>query len=71
MTTQKIIGILLIVGGAALFVFGYQASQSVSEQVFETFAGRFTESTTWYLIGGAGLALFGVVLLAVRGGDDA
>ncbi|MBZ2190559.1 DUF3185 family protein [Alcanivorax sp. JB21] len=66
MKPQTILGILLLIGGAALFFFGYQASQSVGEQVFETFAGRFTESTTWYLIGGAAAALCGVILLAMQ-----
>ena len=71
MTTQKIVGILLLIGGAALLVFGFQASQSVGEQVFETFAGRFTESTTWYLIGGAAIALCGLLLLTIWRGDHA
>ena len=65
MTSQGIFGILLLIGGVALFFFGYQASQSVGEQVFETFAGRFTESTTWYLIGGVAIAVLGLILMAM------
>lgn len=70
MTTQNIIGIVLLIGGAALFFFGFQASQGTGEQVYETFAGRFTDSTTWYFIGGSAAALFGVVLLVVRRGNN-
>ncbi len=66
MNTHQIIGILLLVAGAALLYFGYQASQSVGEQVFETFAGRFTDSTTWYLVAGAAAAIGGLVLLVIR-----
>ena len=66
MNTHQIIGILLLVAGAALLYFGYQASQSVSEQVFETFAGRFTDSTTWYLVTGAAAAIGGLILLVIR-----
>lgn len=68
MSTQGIIGILLLIVGAALLFFGYQASQGTGEQVYETFAGRFTDSTTWYFISGAAAALFGLVLLTVRRG---
>ncbi|MCH8543880.1 MAG: DUF3185 family protein [Alcanivorax sp.] len=68
MNTQQIIGVLLLVGGVVLLYFGYQASQSLGEQVFETFAGRFTDETTWYLVGGAAAALGGLVMiLAGRG----
>lgn len=68
MNTQTIIGALMLIVGAALFYFGYHESQSVGEQVFETFTDRFTDSTTWYLISGAAAALFGVILLTVRRG---
>ena len=64
-----LLGALLLVGGVALFIFGYQASQSVGEQVLETFTGRFTDATTWYLIGGAAVALCGVLLLTVWRGN--
>lgn len=71
MTSQRILGALVLVAGIALFSFGFQASQGAGEQVFETFAGRFTDSTTWYLIGGAAVALCGVLLLTLWRGKQA
>lgn len=71
MNPHKILGILLIVGGVALFGFGFQASQGAGEQVYETFAGRFTDSTTWYLVGGAAVALCGLLILTLWRGDHA
>ena len=66
MNNSQIIGIVLLVVGAILLFLGYQASQSISEQVMESFTGRFTDSTTWYFILGAAAAVGGFVLLAVR-----
>lgn len=69
MTNQNIIGVILLVAGAALLFFGFQQSQGVGEQVYESFAGRFTDSTTWYLIAGAAATLGGVIMLILRRGD--
>lgn len=69
MTTQNIIGVIMLLAASVLLYFGFQESQSVGEQVYETFAGRFTESTTWYLVGGAAAALGGVIMLIIQHGD--
>lgn len=66
MSNTQIIGIVLLVVGAILLYFGYQASQSISEQVVETLTGRYTDSTTWYFILGGAAAVGGIVLLAFR-----
>jgi drug/metabolite transporter (DMT)-like permease len=65
MQPQRIIGIVLLVIGAILLFVGYNASESVADQVTETFTGRFTKATMWYLIGGAAAALTGLLLLVV------
>lgn len=59
-----IIGIVALVLGIALFVVGLNSSHSVADQVSSTFLGRFTQATTWYIIGGLGAAVFGVLMLA-------
>jgi len=46
MTTQRVIGLVLLALGIGLLYFGYNASQSITEQAMETFTGRFTETTT-------------------------
>lgn len=66
MKTHQIIGITLLVVGAILLYFGYQASQSVGEQVAETLTGRFSDSTTWYFVLGAAAAISGFGLFALR-----
>ncbi|WP_339806763.1 DUF3185 family protein [uncultured Marinobacter sp.] len=66
MPLPRIIGIVLLVVGVILLFFGFNASQSVGEQVTETFTGTFTDETMWYLIGGAAAAAAGAFLLFFR-----
>ncbi|MBN1525858.1 MAG: DUF3185 family protein [Spirochaetales bacterium] len=63
MSIGRIIGIILIAGGAILLFLGYQASQSLVEQGMSFFTGRFTDETMIYLIGGGLAALSGVLLI--------
>ena len=66
MASQKMVGIVLLVVGLILLYFGLQASDSVGEQVVETFTGRFTDETMWYLIGGAAAIVAGGFMAFVR-----
>ncbi|HUF74038.1 MAG TPA: DUF3185 family protein [Gammaproteobacteria bacterium] len=66
MSTNQIGGIVLLLAGAVLLYFGYEASQSVGEQLRETFTGRFTDSTTWYFVFGVAAAAAGIGLLVFR-----
>lgn len=66
MNSSQILGVALMAAGIILLYFGYQASQSVGEQVVESFTGRFTDSTTWYLVSGAAASLGGLGLLILR-----
>lgn len=70
MSPQRIVGIVLLVVGVVLFVIGMNASDSIADQVSDTFTGRFTDKTTWYIIGGIGTALLGLLLTVVRGGQQ-
>jgi hypothetical protein len=62
MTPQRIVGIVLLVAGVAIMIIGMNASHSVADQVSNTFTGRFTQTTTWYIIGGIAAAVFGLLL---------
>ncbi len=59
----RILGIILFVGGAALIVGGYFASQSASESLRSFFGFRFGKETMWYLIGGIAAVVSGLLLL--------
>jgi hypothetical protein len=65
MNTQRILGIVLLVVGVAVLIIGMNASHSMADQVSNTFTGRFTQATTWYILGGAAAGLFGLLLLLI------
>lgn len=70
MNERRIVGIVLLVVGVVLGVIGMNSSDSVADQVSQTFTGRLTQATTWYIVGGIGSALLGLLLLAYRGGKS-
>ena len=70
MSIVRIIGLVLLAVGTVLLIFGYNATQSVSEKIVEGFTGHFTNQTTWYLIGGVA-AVVGGLGLAVWGSGRA
>lgn len=65
MPVQRVLGLVLLVVGIVLLVLGYNASQSIAEQSMETLTGRFTDTTTGYVIAGAAAAVAGLALLAL------
>lgn len=67
MNPQRIFGIVLVVIGIVLIIVGVNSSNSVADQVSETFTGRFTDKTTWFIIGGIAAVLFGGLMGTVGG----
>ena len=69
MTPQRIFGAVLLIVGVVLLVIGMNSSHSMADQVSNTFTGRFTDNTQWYIVGGVvtGLAGLAIVLLGLRG----
>jgi uncharacterized membrane protein len=63
MSPYRILGIVLLVLGVALLIVGLNASDSVGDQVSEAFTGKYTDSTMWYLIGGAVAGVAGLALM--------
>ena len=63
MSGSKIIGLVLLIVGAVLLYFGFNATESVGEQVVEGVTGKYTDETMWYLIGGGAAGVVGLVLL--------
>ncbi len=64
---MRIVGIVLLVVGAALLYFGLQATDAPLEQVRESVTGDYSDRTMMYLIGGAAAAIGGLALLLVGG----
>jgi hypothetical protein len=61
---------VLLVVGVGVLVFGLNASHSIADRVSNTFTGRFTEATTWYIIGGLAAGLMGLLMVAFGGGRN-
>ena len=65
MNPQRIAGLALLAVGIALLVVGMNSSHSVADRLSNTFTGRFTDSTTWYIIGGIAGCVLGLGMVAV------
>lgn len=63
MSSNTLIGIILLVGGLIALYFGIAATGSMGERVVEGVTGRYTDSTLWYLIGGGVASAGGLALL--------
>ncbi len=63
MGNKKTIGIVLLVVGAALLYFGFQAADAPLESARETLTGDYSDQTMLYLIGGAAAAAGGLAML--------
>jgi hypothetical protein len=63
MPMSRVLGAIALAAGAVLLYFGINASDAPMEQLSETFTGRYSDKTMWYLVGGAAAALGGAVLL--------
>ena len=63
MSGNVILGIVLLAVGVILLVFGFSATESLTEEVHEGVTGRYTDTTTFYLIAGAAGVVGGGLLL--------
>ena len=67
MMKNRIVGVVLLAVGLLLVIVGLNASHSIADRVSNTFTGRFTEATSWYILGGGAVALMGL-FMALFGG---
>lgn len=63
MPMSRLLGLVLLVAGVIAIYFGFNATDSLGEQVREGVTGRYSDATMTYLIGGAVAAVAGVALL--------
>jgi len=62
----RIVGIVLLVVGAILLYFSYEASQSLASEMSEMATNEPTDNTIWYLIGGVAAVIIGLYAV-IRG----
>ena len=60
----KVIGLVALVVGVILVIYGINASDSVGSEINEALSGTPTDKAMWLLIGGAALGVVGLVVLA-------
>ena len=61
----SVVGIILLVVGVVLMIFGMQASASVGSRLSELFTGAPSDRTIWLLVAGIAAAILGLGLLLV------
>ena len=62
---HSVVGIVLLVVGVVLMIFGMQASASVGSRLSELFTGAPSDRTIWLLVAGVAAAILGLGLLLV------
>ena len=67
MNSKRMLGLVLLVVGVVLLLFGVNATESVSDTVSEGLTGRYTDETMWYIVGGAALAVLGGLMTLFGG----
>lgn len=62
-TLTKVVGLVLVVGGAGLAFWGYQMSGSLASQLSRTMTGALPDAVMYRYIGGAVSVVVGLFLL--------
>lgn len=62
MGINQLIGIVALVLGAVLLGFGIHSTNAPVEKLSDTLLGHYSDVTMWYLAGGAGAGVGGVLL---------
>ena len=62
MSSNKMIGLVLLAVGIVLLVMGYNAAQSVGSQFKQAFTGSMTDKATLLYLGGAVMTAIGAYL---------
>jgi len=63
MKLKVILGFVVLVAGIIAFSYGLNASRSLVEQASNTFLGRFSDITSWYIFGGVVAAATGALIV--------
>jgi len=60
---QKGIGVICLVIGVLLLVWGHDVANSSGSQVEKAFTGAPADKATYFFLAGVGLGLFGLLLI--------
>lgn len=63
---NKLISVVLLVGGVVLIILGVQATNSFSSDVSRFFTGSPTDKAIWMIIGGGVAAVMGLAMTLRR-----
>lgn len=63
---RRVIGAVLLVVGLILLLMGINASNSPAEEIAESFTGRYSDQTIFYIVGGAAGFIAGLMLMIRR-----
>jgi hypothetical protein len=66
MPVARTLGIVLLAVGLVFLVMGLQATDAPAEQLRQTFFGRYSDQTIWYIAGGVAAIAAGGFLIATR-----
>lgn len=58
---NKLVSVALLAVGIVLLIFGFNASNSLGSDISRIFTGSPTDKAIWMLVGGAVLAVVGLV----------
>jgi uncharacterized membrane protein len=67
MPPKRLLGIVFLVVGLFLLYFGLRATDSIGESIQEGLTGKFSDETTWFLVGGAVAIVVGAALALLPG----
>ena len=67
MSTRRVVGIALLVGGVLLLVFGLNAADSFASDMSEMMTGSPTDRSIWMLVGGAIAVVAGGIMAVTPG----
>ena len=62
MSIARVLGMVLLIAGTILIIFGVVESRSLANSLSSTFRGSLTQHTLFYFIGGIASAVVGLVL---------
>lgn len=64
---RRIVGVVLVVVGVILLVWGFQEAESLASEFSEFFTGSPTDRSMWLMIGGVVALIVGASLAAIPG----